>query len=250
MASIGAAAGAGAASRCTTSTALPSPATTAPPCSTSRCTLLHAPRTAASSPRHQQHLCPQRSRWVGSSKGSACAAPVAPCRPHPALRTCRPDVSAAGVRRSPVITPDVVVGKGEDEVRARGGMQAGRTRLALLPVACSCPLMGAWQAWACGLPCATRPDGHAGAVPCHAHPLAHRTLRAQTSIDLFNYLLRQRIIFLAGYVNDKVRGPPPAALRRAPARTPAPLHAPALGACLCADGHADSRQPACTRSAG
>jgi hypothetical protein len=26
----------------------------------------------------------------------------------------------------------------------------------------------------------------------------------QTSIDLFNYLLRQRIIFLAGYVNDKV----------------------------------------------
>jgi hypothetical protein len=24
--------------------------------------------------------------------------------------------------------------------------------------------------------------------------------------DLFNYLLRQRIIFLAGYVNDKVSG--------------------------------------------
>lgn len=28
----------------------------------------------------------------------------------------------------------------------------------------------------------------------------------QQSIDLFNYLLRQRIIFLAGYVNDKVLG--------------------------------------------
>jgi len=49
-------------------------------------------------------------------------------------------VSTAGIRRSPVITPDVTVGKGEEE----------------------------------------------------------------TSIDLFNYLLRQRIIFLAGYVNDKM----------------------------------------------
>ncbi|GFH28324.1 ATP-dependent Clp protease proteolytic subunit [Haematococcus lacustris] len=29
-------------------------------------------------------------------------------------------------------------------------------------------------------------------------------MRPQTSIDLFNYLLRQRIIFLTGYVNDKV----------------------------------------------
>lgn len=49
-------------------------------------------------------------------------------------------MSAAGIRRSPVIVPDVVIGKGEEE----------------------------------------------------------------TSIDLFNYLLRQRIIFLAGYVNDKM----------------------------------------------
>lgn len=45
-----------------------------------------------------------------------------------------------GIRRSPVITPDVVVGKGEEEM----------------------------------------------------------------GMDLFNYLLRQRIIFLTGYVNDKV----------------------------------------------
>nr|ACJ24246.1 hypothetical protein [Dunaliella viridis] len=56
------------------------------------------------------------------------------------LRRSGTDVSTAGIRRSPVITPDVVVGKGEEE----------------------------------------------------------------TSIDLFNYLLRQRIIFIAGYVNDKV----------------------------------------------
>ena len=27
----------------------------------------------------------------------------------------------------------------------------------------------------------------------------------QMSLDLFNYLLRQRIIFIAGYINDKVR---------------------------------------------
>lgn len=27
----------------------------------------------------------------------------------------------------------------------------------------------------------------------------------QMNMDLFNYLLRQRIIFLAGYVNDKVQ---------------------------------------------
>lgn len=30
-------------------------------------------------------------------------------------------------------------------------------------------------------------------------------------MDLFNYLLRQRIIFLSGYVNDKVRTRLPAA---------------------------------------
>jgi len=50
------------------------------------------------------------------------------------------DVSVKGIRRSPVITPDVAVGKGDEE----------------------------------------------------------------TSLDLYNYLLRQRIIFLSGYVNDKI----------------------------------------------
>lgn len=33
----------------------------------------------------------------------------------------------------------------------------------------------------------------------HRHALA-----LQMNLDLFNYLLRQRIIFLTGYVNDKV----------------------------------------------
>ena len=28
----------------------------------------------------------------------------------------------------------------------------------------------------------------------------------QAHVDLFNYLLRQRIVFLSGYVNDKVGG--------------------------------------------
>jgi ATP-dependent protease ClpP protease subunit len=33
---------------------------------------------------------------------------------------------------------------------------------------------------------------------------ATRLLLAQGFVDLYNYLLRQRIIFLSGYVNDKV----------------------------------------------
>jgi len=33
----------------------------------------------------------------------------------------RRDVSAAGVRRSPIVTPDVVVGKGDEEVNALHG---------------------------------------------------------------------------------------------------------------------------------
>lgn len=40
------------------------------------------------------------------------------------------------------------------------------------------------------------------AVNCWA-VLCHVVL-LQMPFDLFNYLLRQRIIFLAGYVNDKV----------------------------------------------
>lgn len=41
---------------------------------------------------------------------------------------------------------------------------------------------------------------------CHDTGSSSTTLvpRSQTSIDLFNYLLRQRIIFIAGYLNDKV----------------------------------------------
>jgi hypothetical protein len=39
-------------------------------------------------------------------------------------------------------------------------------------------------------------------------PLLLLLLLLQMPFDLFNYLLRQRIIFLAGYVNDKVGGQP------------------------------------------
>ncbi|KAL6760873.1 inactive subunit of chloroplast ClpP complex [Haematococcus lacustris] len=74
---------------------------------------------------------------LGASTRSGAPAIVVPRR---RLHRRTTDLSTAGIRRSPVITPDVVVGKGDD----------------------------------------------------------------QTSIDLFNYLLRQRIIFLTGYVNDKV----------------------------------------------
>uniref|UniRef100_A0A7S0S5B9 ATP-dependent Clp protease proteolytic subunit n=1 Tax=Chlamydomonas leiostraca TaxID=1034604 RepID=A0A7S0S5B9_9CHLO len=87
---------------------------------------------------------------IASASSRSSAASSLGCSPHcsPAPTSIRQslrcrrsmDVSTAGIRRSPVITPDVVVGKGEDE----------------------------------------------------------------TSIDLFNYLLRQRIIFLAGYVNDRM----------------------------------------------
>ncbi|KAJ9507057.1 hypothetical protein QJQ45_004662 [Haematococcus lacustris] len=74
---------------------------------------------------------------LGASTRSGAPAIVVPRR---RLHRRTTDLSTAGIRRSPVITPDVVVGKGDD----------------------------------------------------------------QTSIDLFNYLLRQRIIFLTGYVDDKV----------------------------------------------
>ncbi|KAF5840701.1 Clp protease-domain-containing protein [Dunaliella salina] len=87
------------------------------------------------------HTLPSSSSTASSplSQAALCPTPAGGSRLIlPDQR--RLDVSTAGIRRSPVITPDVTVGKGEEE----------------------------------------------------------------TSIDLFNYLLRQRIIFLAGYVNDKM----------------------------------------------
>eukprot|EP00955_Chlamydomonas_euryale_P103788 365523-Chlamydomonas_euryale.AAC.5 len=49
---------------------------------------------------------------------TATCAPPAPCRRR---RTATRNISAAGIRRSPIIAPDVRVGKGENEV----GEQAG-----------------------------------------------------------------------------------------------------------------------------
>lgn len=52
--------------------------------------------------------------------------------------------------------------------------------------------------------CASHTSIHDG---CHAplnFGLIYWCIAIQTEMDLFNYLLRQRIIFLGGYVNDKV----------------------------------------------
>ena len=61
------------------------------------------------------------------------------------------------------------------------------------------------------------------------HELRHTTVPQptdvwpmQTHIDLFNYLLRQRIVFLSGYVNDKV------GVHVCPIHAHRPMHRPVL----------------------
>lgn len=107
------------------------------------------------------------------------------------------DVSVAGVRRSPVITPDVLVGKGEEEVSSRWVLRDGQFGCV------------AWEAW-CSHPTPMRSSTSTSTSTSASHhqcskPHMHRhALALQMNLDLFNYLLRQRIIFLTGYVNDKV----------------------------------------------
>ncbi len=115
---------------------------------------------------------PAPRRSVPAREHTRCGAPL--------MRRRKNDVSVGGIRRSPVVTPDIVVGKGEEEVRTRRSQHADEAQAGAHRRRRGGPMAAASRVGPCSSCC------------------------AQQSIDLFNYLLRQRIIFLAGYVNDKV----------------------------------------------
>ncbi len=75
---------------------------------------------------------------------------------------------AHGIRRSPVVTPDITIGQGDDEV-GKG------------------PAVRAQQ----------------GSLRKPRNPIGPTSV-LQRSIDLYRYLLMNRIVFVAGYINDKV----------------------------------------------
>ncbi len=78
-------------------------------------------------------------------------------------------MQARGIRRSPNVAPDIQIGQGDDAV---GGSNVDTP--------------GNWS--------------HASV----SLPFCGYFLLTQMQMDLFRYLLSNRIIFVAGYINDKV----------------------------------------------
>ena len=74
-----------------------------------------------------------------------------------------------GVRRSPNVTPDVVIGKGEDEVGAEGVMAGARITLA----AVTAPIQCIPQTTVCSMRTFSHPSELHGPVPVLAAPTHH-----------------------------------------------------------------------------